>query len=162
MDESEIARQKLEKSIREAELRSQGIFDNPDGEAAAVPVNTSFPALFIRAWINFFKGWGLSGRASRIEVWFVVPFVIPLFFIGLSYVSEAFLEQYYMGILIAALALFWLIFSLFCRRLHDIGFSAWMIFLALTPVIGGFLLLVASLLPGMPGMNRFGPPTGVP
>lgn len=44
------------------------------------------------------------------------------------------------------------------QRLHDVGWSGWLMLLYLVPVVGTFFPLVVLLLPGNGGVNRFGPP----
>ncbi|WP_407570798.1 DUF805 domain-containing protein [Deinococcus altitudinis] len=43
------------------------------------------------------------------------------------------------------------------RRLHDAGFSGWLLLIGLIPGIGGIGLLVLTLLDSQPGTNRWGP-----
>jgi len=44
------------------------------------------------------------------------------------------------------------------QRLHDIGWSGWLLLLTLVPVIGGVFSLLMFLIPGSTAANRFGPP----
>ncbi|CAD5108212.1 DUF805 domain-containing protein [Zestomonas carbonaria] len=44
------------------------------------------------------------------------------------------------------------------QRLHDIGWSGWIMLLNLVPVVGSVLALLMLLVPGSTGANRFGPP----
>jgi len=44
------------------------------------------------------------------------------------------------------------------QRLHDIGWSAWLLLLNLVPVVGSVFPLLMLLIPGTAGANRFGPP----
>tara|TARA_B100001750_G_C15338464_1_gene511021 strand:+ start:214 stop:582 length:369 start_codon:yes stop_codon:yes gene_type:complete len=44
------------------------------------------------------------------------------------------------------------------QRLHDMGWSGWLMLLYLVPVIGTLFPLVVLLMPGNEGPNRFGPP----
>lgn len=44
------------------------------------------------------------------------------------------------------------------QRLHDIGWSGWLLLLTLVPVIGSIFPLVMLLAPGSKALNRFGPP----
>lgn len=43
------------------------------------------------------------------------------------------------------------------RRLHDLGKSGWMVFVALIPIVGGIWLLILMCTDGQTGANRFGP-----
>lgn len=44
------------------------------------------------------------------------------------------------------------------QRLHDIGWSGWLMLLMLVPVVGSIFPIVLMLGPGTSGANRFGPP----
>lgn len=52
--------------------------------------------------------------------------------------------------------LLWGSFVLGVRRLHDCGYSGWLLLLGLVPIIGSLFLLYAYLKPGTPEANRFG------
>jgi len=57
------------------------------------------------------------------------------------------------------LAFAWPILAIQAKRWHDVDKSAWWILVNLGPVIGGVVTFVyCGLLPGTPGVNRFGPP----
>lgn len=44
------------------------------------------------------------------------------------------------------------------QRLHDAGWSAWLLLLNLVPVVGSFFPLLMMAVPGNTGPNRYGPP----
>ncbi|MFP3925839.1 DUF805 domain-containing protein [Pseudomonas sp. W5-36] len=44
------------------------------------------------------------------------------------------------------------------QRLHDAGWSAWLLLLNLVPVVGSFFPIVMMAVPGNTGPNRYGPP----
>lgn len=44
------------------------------------------------------------------------------------------------------------------QRVHDAGWSAWLLLLNLVPVVGSFFPLMMVLVPGSIGPNRYGPP----
>jgi uncharacterized membrane protein YhaH (DUF805 family) len=44
------------------------------------------------------------------------------------------------------------------QRLHDAGWSAWLLLLNLVPVVGSFFPIVMMAVPGSTGPNRYGPP----
>jgi uncharacterized membrane protein YhaH (DUF805 family) len=44
------------------------------------------------------------------------------------------------------------------QRLHDIGWSAWLLLLNLLPLVNSLFWLVMLIVPGSPGANRYGPP----
>ncbi|MCY1396187.1 hypothetical protein D9M71_111480 [compost metagenome] len=44
------------------------------------------------------------------------------------------------------------------QRLHDIGWSGWLLLVNLVPVVGSVFALLMLLVPGSAGANRYGPP----
>ena len=44
------------------------------------------------------------------------------------------------------------------QRLHDIGWSGWLLLINLIPVVGSVFALLMMVLPGNQGANRYGPP----
>lgn len=44
------------------------------------------------------------------------------------------------------------------QRLHDIGWSGWLLLVNLIPVVGSVFALIMLVVPGSSGANRFGPP----
>lgn len=44
------------------------------------------------------------------------------------------------------------------QRLHDAGWSAWLLLLNLVPVVGSFFPIVMMAVPGSTGPNQYGPP----
>ncbi len=43
------------------------------------------------------------------------------------------------------------------RRLHDAGYSGWLILIAFVPFVGSIALLVLTILESKPGSNKWGP-----
>lgn len=63
-----------------------------------------------------------------------------------------------LGVLGAYLAL---TLSLSVRRIHDLGYSGWLVILLFIPLINTITLLVLAVVPGQPTSNEYGaPPTG--
>jgi uncharacterized membrane protein YhaH (DUF805 family) len=44
------------------------------------------------------------------------------------------------------------------KRLHDIGWSGWLLLVNLVPVVGSVFAIIMLVVPGSAGANRFGPP----
>jgi len=44
------------------------------------------------------------------------------------------------------------------QRLHDLGWSGWLYFLNLVPLVNSVFPLLLLVLPGNPGANQYGPP----
>jgi uncharacterized membrane protein YhaH (DUF805 family) len=111
------------------------------------------------------------GRARRSEYWMFMLFLAMsvmgfLFVFGvLSGIVSAFgtpegpdLAAGVSVIIggLALLAAFIPILAVTVRRLHDINMSGWWVLLRLVPFIGGLVLLLFLVLPGVKGSNRFG------
>ncbi len=103
--------------------------------------------LFFRNYVKF------SGRSGRREFWLAMLFVwIIILLIGaLSVVFP------YAGLL--TLAFFLPLIAAYSRRLHDTGKSGWYQLIALIPIAGVILLIIALAKPS-DGDNRFGPASG--
>jgi len=62
---------------------------------------------------------------------------------------------YSLGILVPGIALS-------VRRLHDAGYSGWLLLLSFVPFIGGLVMLVFMVQDSTPGSNKWGPnPKGI-
>ncbi|MFD5134605.1 DUF805 domain-containing protein [Streptomyces olindensis] len=94
-----------------------------------------------------------SGRARRAEYWwFSLLYVIAAgAVLGLSFTTEAPL----LSILLLPFAVPML--SVSVRRLHDTGKPGWRMFVALIPVVGPIMYLVAMAADGAPAANQYGP-----
>jgi len=103
---------------------------------------------------------GFSGRARRKEYWMFVLFnmifaivamildnVLGIAMEGIGY--GPIYGLYLLAILIPSLAVG-------VRRLHDVGKSGWMMFIALIPIIGAIWLLVLFVQDSIPGENKYG------
>ncbi|MER1996796.1 MAG: DUF805 domain-containing protein [Arthrobacter sp.] len=120
---------------------------------------------------RFFKKYAtFSGRASRSEYWwwmlvnFVVVSVLSTW-TGIAagtsvdqqtgaLSSPGFMFPYAL-LMIWSLAILVPSLALMVRRLHDGGFSGWLILLGLIPFVGSIAILVFSLMPSKPEGARF-------
>lgn len=60
---------------------------------------------------------------------------------------------------LVVLALCWPLLAVTVKRWHDLDMSGWWVLIALVPVLGGPIALIANgFLPGTQGRNRFGGP----
>src|SRR5476649_1628973 len=55
-------------------------------------------------------------------------------------------------------ALVWVSVQIGVQRLHDLGWSGWLYFLNLVPLVNSVFPLLLLVLPGNPGANQYGPP----
>jgi uncharacterized membrane protein YhaH (DUF805 family) len=116
------------------------------------------------------KSWNGEGRCQRSEFWWsALAWYFGFVFVGTAYVfmlaaATDPLANDGNGFLFGILGLSALfiilsipVLSQQIRRLHDIGASGWWLLLGLfIPYIGGFIILVLSMLPSQPHPNKYG------
>jgi uncharacterized membrane protein YhaH (DUF805 family) len=101
-----------------------------------------------------------SGRARRSEYWYFTLFNI--IFAILAMILDNVLGIAIEGIgygpiyILYALATFVPGLAVLVRRLHDVGKSGWMYFIALIPIIGAIWLLVLLFTDSQQGDNKWG------
>ncbi len=126
--------------------------------------------LFIHSLKHLFD---FQGRASRKEYWlfnfmsWFIPFLLTQF---LKYIIGVEIEApddpeftwgsisgvYFILFVLYFIALIPVSIIIAIRRLHDIGFSGYIMFLLLFPVVGAMIIFVMTLLPGEVGSNDYG------
>ena len=115
---------------------------------------------FMSAMKSSFKNsFSLSGRASRSEYWFwVLGGVIFQMTMIIGSIVLAVMEVPVLpGLMILApILLLPGSITLVVRRLHDVGMSGWMWFVALVPVIGAIYLIYLFVQEGDFGENAYG------
>ncbi|MDN6856703.1 DUF805 domain-containing protein [Pseudomonas sp. CAN2814] len=105
-----------------------------------------------------------NGRIGRVRYlgWSMAMFLV--FFAILALTGAAFALSNTLGYLVGAVAVVaFIAYVVVCimigvQRLHDIGWSGWLMLLNLVPVVGSVFPLLMLLIPGTSGPNRFGPP----
>ena len=128
-----------------------------EGNSSGRPANM-MP--FMSAMKSGFKNsFSLSGRASRSEYWFwVLGGIIFQMTMVIGSIVLAVMEVPVLpGLMILAPIL--LVpgsITLVVRRLHDVGMSGWMWFVALVPVIGAIYLIYLFVQEGDFGENTYG------
>ena len=117
-----------------------------------------------------------SGRASRSEYWwwalfsFIVYVVlrVPAYVLGIATSSDGGRTP---GAAAIPLIILMIIFSLAIivpnlaltvRRLHDAGYSGWLVLLGLVPYVGGLILLIFTVLPSSPAGVKYDPVPATP
>lgn len=101
-----------------------------------------------------------GGRARRSEYWYFTLFNI--IFAILAMILDNVLGIAIEGIgygpiyILYALATFVPGLAVLVRRLHDVGKSGWMYFIALIPIIGAIWLLVLLFTDSQQGDNKWG------
>lgn len=102
-----------------------------------------------------------GGRARRSEYWYFTLF--STIFAILATILDNVLGIAIEGIgygpiyILYALAMFVPGLAVLVRRLHDVGKSGWMYFIALIPIIGSIWLLVLLFTDSQQGDNNWGP-----
>ena len=126
-------------------------------------VNTGRPnnmMPFMSAMKSGFKNsFSLSGRASRSEYWFWV--LGGIIFQMTMLIGSIILAIVEVPVLPALMALAPILLvpgsiTLVVRRLHDVGMSGWMWFVALVPLIGAIYLIYLFVQEGDAGENAYG------
>jgi uncharacterized membrane protein YhaH (DUF805 family) len=107
------------------------------------------------------KAFTTEGRIGRLRylAWTMVLMLacLPLFGIagGFMAVSEM-LGGLLMVVAGIAAAVVGVMFAV--QRLHDIGWSGWLVLISVVPIVGGVFSLLMFIIPGSTEANRFGPP----
>lgn len=97
-----------------------------------------------------------SGRARRSEFWYFYLFstIFALIAMLLDNMTNSTFGDTPYGLLYG-LAVFIPGLAVTVRRLHDVGKSGWMYFVALIPIAGGIWLLVLLVTEGESGVNKY-------
>lgn len=104
---------------------------------------------------------GIAGRIGRLRylAWSLALILActPLFGVVAGFFA---VSEILGGVLMAALAIALSVVTIMfgVQRLHDIGWSGWLLLLSLVPVVGSVFALLLLLVPGSTEANRFGPP----
>jgi uncharacterized membrane protein YhaH (DUF805 family) len=113
---------------------------------------------YLKVLSNYFE---FNGRARRSEYWyfalFNVIFAIAAMVLDMVIGSTIGELSYGVFYILYALATFIPGLAVAVRRLHDVGKSGGMIFIALIPIVGAIWLLVLMLTDSDPGDNEYGP-----
>ena len=107
------------------------------------------------------KAFTTDGRIGRLRylAWSMVMLFacLPLFGVAAGFMAASEilggLLMVVVGIAVAVVGI-----MIGVQRLHDIGWSGWLMLLTLVPVVGGVFSLLMFIIPGSTEANRFGPP----
>lgn len=105
--------------------------------------------------------WGTEGRIGRMRyvAWSMVFMlaIAPAMLVSVLALKASVLLG---GLLIAAATVVAMIIGIqiSIKRLHDIGWSGWLLFISLIPVAGSIFQLLIFVIPGNQGNNRYGAP----
>ena len=104
---------------------------------------------------------GVSGRIGRVRYlgWLMAMTLcfIPIMLIGTGIAAmSSTLAILALGIVSIAAVVIGIFIGV--QRLHDIGWSGWLLLVHLIPVVGSVFALLMLIIPGTQGVNRYGPP----
>lgn len=104
---------------------------------------------------------GVSGRIGRVRYlgWLMAMTLcfIPIMLIGTGIAAmSSTLAMLALGIASIAAVVIGIFIGV--QRLHDIGWSGWLLLVHLIPVVGSVFALLLLIIPGTQGVNRYGPP----
>jgi len=134
----------------------------------------SFGGAITRGFKKYAK---FNGRASRSEYWWWALFTaLVITVIGAltllvgsqtSSMGSGSTPGAAMTPLILLLGLFYLAvlvpsIALSVRRLHDVGYTGWLVLLTLIPYLGSLILLIFAVLPSSPAGAKYDPPSAYP
>lgn len=114
------------------------------------------------------KLFGVEGRIGRLRylAWSLAMTFVAMIFAGIGGLAAYALGSdssllAIVGGLVAAVAFIAMIvvgIQIGVKRLHDIGWSGWLLLVNLVPVLGSVFSIIMLVVPGSTGVNRFGPP----
>jgi uncharacterized membrane protein YhaH (DUF805 family) len=144
--------------------RQAMLAENPPAVASPVTSPYATPKAAVAEVLPEFgelKPFTTDGRIGRLRylAWSMVLMLacLPLFAVAAGFfaVSEI-LGGLLMLLLAIAVAVVGIMFGV--QRLHDIGWSGWLLLVTLVPVVGGVFSLLMFIIPGSTEANRFGTP----
>ncbi|RJG12247.1 DUF805 domain-containing protein [Pseudomonas cavernicola] len=108
--------------------------------------------------LNVFTTDGRIGRL-RYLAWYLLLSLGAVALFAIAAMGFA-MSQIIGGVLIAAVTIGMVVVAvqMSVQRLHDIGWSGWLLLLSIVPIIGSVFSLLMLVVPGSTGANRFGPP----
>jgi len=119
------------------------------------PVGQDFPA------VGELKVFSVQGRIGRLRylAWSLALVAVGLLVAALcvGILSVSLVAGGLLGT-VALVAFVVVSIQIGAQRLHDAGWSAWLLLLNLVPVVGSFFPLLMMAVPGNTGPNRYGPP----
>ncbi len=101
-----------------------------------------------------------SGRARRKEYWMFALFffLFALILLTVDSILITFIHwydfEYITTLYFFAMIIPWITVSV--RRMHDVGYSGWMIFISLIPIVGTIWYLMLMIKDGDSAQNKYG------
>ncbi len=105
--------------------------------------------------------WGVEGRLGRMRyiAWsmvFMLAMAPAMLICILALKASALLGS--LLITVTAVVAMIIGIQISVKRLHDIGWSGWLLLISLIPVVGSIFQILIFVLPGSQGSNRYGAP----
>ena len=105
--------------------------------------------------------WGVNGRIGRMRyvAWSMV-YTLALLPVMLVCALAFKISPWLGGLLgiVALIAAMVIGIQISVKRLHDIGWSGWLLLIALVPLVGSIFQILIFVMPGTKGSNLYGPP----
>ena len=119
-------------------------------------------ALIVQFYIQALKNYAyFDGRSRRLEFWAFTLFnmVVASIFLVFDHIAGTYNPDTPMGLFNTVYGVLVFIPSLAVsvRRLHDVGYSGWMVLLALIPIIGWIWFIITAATEGQNYSNDYGP-----
>ena len=144
--------------------RQAMLAENPPEVVSAAATPYATPKAAVAETLPEFgelKAFTTDGRIGRLRylAWSMVLMLacLPLFGIaGGFFAASEILGGLLMVVVGIAVAVVGIMIGV--QRLHDIGWSGWLLLITLVPIVGGVFSLLMFIIPGSTEANRFGPP----
>ncbi|WP_339525682.1 DUF805 domain-containing protein [Pseudomonas sp. EA_35y_Pfl2_R111] len=144
--------------------RQAMLAENPPEVVSAATTPYATPKAAVAETLPEFgelKAFTTDGRIGRLRylAWSMVLMLacLPLFGIaGGFFAASEILGGLLMVVVGIAVAVVGIMIGV--QRLHDIGWSGWLLLITLVPIVGGVFSLLMFIIPGSTAANRFGPP----
>ena len=144
--------------------RQAMLAQNPPEVVSAAPSPYATPKATVAETLPEFgelKAFSIAGRIGRVRylAWSMLLMLacLPLFAVAAGFFA---VSEILGGLLVVvvgiAVAVAGIMFGV--QRLHDIGWSGWLLLVTLVPVVGGVFSLLLFIIPGSTEANRFGSP----
>lgn len=148
----------LARQAQLAEQQSQEPEPAPAASPYATPQAQVGEALPEFGDLNAFSVQGRIGRL-RYLAWSLVMMAACIGLFGVAMIGFG-IHQVVGAVLLGVVSIAVTVVAIMIavQRLHDIGWSGWLLLLNLIPVVGSVLSLLMLLVPGSLGANRYGPP----
>ncbi|GLK90988.1 DUF805 domain-containing protein [Pseudomonas turukhanskensis] len=149
---------------RQAQLAEAGATEPAPAAAAAVASPYATPQAQVGdvmpeyGELNYFTVEGRIGRVRYLG-WSMAMTLLAIPIMGV-FAGISALSSIFGGLLVILAVIAMVVVGVFigAKRLHDIGWSAWLWLLLLVPAVGSVFAIIMLVVPGTPGPNRYGPP----